>query len=347
MPSIDAVVFGASSCSTSSGGISFALGGSAALLIAAKVRRARAQHPAMPVIGYLSMRSAKSDLPMLAAFRQGLNETGFVEGKNVIIEYRWGDGQYDRLAALAENLVGQRVAVIVTSGGGPSALAAKTATTEIPVVFNVGEDPVQAGLIASINRPGGNLTGVTSLLESLGAKQLGLLRESVPRTITIAMLVNPNDTWSETQSTHTQAAARELGQDLIVLNASAENEIDAALCYDEHLPSGCSTRRVASALFVTRADHLVGLSARHALPAIYFRRELADAGGLMSYGSSTTELYGQMGIYTGKILNGAKPADLPVMQPTKFELVINLKTAKALGLKIPDKLLALADEVIE
>jgi putative ABC transport system substrate-binding protein len=300
----------------------------------------------VPVVGYLSMRSAKSELPMLAAFRQGLNETGFVEGKNVTIEYRWGDGQYDRLPALATNLVGQRVAVIVTAGGGPAALAAKTATTEIPVVFNVGEDPVRAGLIASINRPGGNLTGVTSLLESLGAKQLGLLRELVPRAITIAMLVNPNDTWADKQIAHTQAAARELRQELIVLNASADSEINAAF-------STMSNRRaaallvVASPLFVNRADHLVALAAGHTLPAIYFRRELADAGGLMSYGSSTTEMYGQMGIYTGKILNGAKPADLPVIQPTKFELVINLKTARALGLEVPPKLLALADEVIE
>jgi putative ABC transport system substrate-binding protein len=307
---------------------------------------ARAQQPAMPVIGYLSMRSAKSDVPMLAAFRQGLNETGFVEGKNVTIEYRWGDGQYDRLPALAANLVRQRVAVIVTSGGGPAALAAKTATTEVPVVFNVGEDPVRTGLIASINRPGGNLTGVTSLLESLGAKQLAVLRELVPKAITIAMLVNPNDTEAETQIAHTQAAARELGQELIVLNARADSEINAAYSTMSNRRAG-ALLVVASPLFVTRADHLVALAASHALPAIYFRRELADAGGLMSYGSSTSELYGQMGIYTGKILNGAKPADLPVIQPTKFELVINLKTARALGLEVPPKLLALADEVIE
>jgi putative ABC transport system substrate-binding protein len=317
------------------------LGGAAVWPLAA-----RAQQTAMPVIGYLSMRSAKSDLPMLAAFRQGLNETGFVEAKNVTIEYRWGDGQYDRLPALIANLVAQRVAVIVTSGGGPAALAAKTATTEIPVVFNVGEDPVRAGLVASINRPGGNLTGVTSLLEMLGAKQLGLLHELVPRAITIAMLVNRNDIWAETQIAHTQAAARELGQELIVLNASAESEINAAF-------ATMSSRRVgallvvASPLFVTRADYLVALSASYALPAIYFRRELADAGGLMSYGSSTAEMYGQMDIYTGKILKGANPGDLPVVQPTKFEVVINLKTARALGLDVPPNLLALADEVIE
>ena len=319
-----------------------ALGGAAAAWPLA----ARAQQPAMPVIGYLSMRSAKSDLPMLAAFRQGLNETGFVEGKNVTIEYRWGDGQYDRLPAFAANLVRQRVAVIVTSGGGPAALAAKMATTEIPVVFNMGEDAVRAGLIASINRPGGNLTGVMSLLDILGAKQLGLLRELVPRASTIAMLVNPNDTWAEKQIAHTQVAARELGQELIVLNASADSEINAAFSTMSNRRAG-ALLVVASPLFVTRADHLVALAASHALPAIYFRRELADAGGLMSYGSSTNEMYSQMGIYTGKILNGAKPADLPVIQPTKFVLVINLKTARALGLEVPPKLLALADEVIE
>jgi len=318
-----------------------ALGGAAVWPLAV-----RTQQQAVPVIGYLSMRSAKSELPMLAAFRQGLNEAGFVEGKNVTIEYRWGDGQYDRLPALAANLVGQRVAVIVTAGGDPAALAAKTATTEIPVVFNVGEDPVRAGLIASINRPGGNLTGVTSLLESLGAKQLGLLRELVPKAITIAMLVNPNDTWAEKQIAHTQMAARELGQELIVLNASADSEINAAFSTMSNRQAG-ALLVVASPLFVTLADHLVALAARHALPAIYFRRELADAGGLMSYGSSTTEMYAQMGIYTGKILSGAKPADLPVIQPTKFELIINLKTAKALGIAISDNLLSLADEVIE
>jgi putative tryptophan/tyrosine transport system substrate-binding protein len=255
------------------------LGGAAAWPLAA-----RAQQPVMPVIGYLSMRSAKSDLPMLAAFHQGLNETGFVEGKNVTIEYRWGDGQYDRLPAFAANLVRQRVAVIVTSGGGPAALAAKMATTEIPVVFNVGEDAVRAGLIASINRPGGNLTGVMSLLDILGAKQLGLLRELVPRASTIAMLVNPNDTWAERQTAHTQTAARELGQELIVLNASAESEINAAFSTMSNRRAG-ALLVVASPLFVTRADHLVALAASHALPAIYFRRELADAGGLISYGS--------------------------------------------------------------
>ena len=317
------------------------LGGGAAWPLAA-----RAQQAAAPAIGYLSMRSAESDVPMLAAFRQGLNEMGFVEGKNVGIEYRYGGGQYDRLPALAEDLVRRQVAVIVTGGGGPAALAAKAATVKVPVVFNVGEDPVRAGLVASLNRPGGNLTGVTSLLEQLGAKQLGLVRELVPKAAAIAMLVNPNDTWAETQITNTEAAARAVRQELIVLKAGTEDDIDAVFTTLVRRRAG-ALLVAASPLFVTRANHVIALVARHAVPAIYFRREMADAGGLMSYGSSTAEVYGQMGIYAGKILNGTKPADLPVMQPTKFELILNLKTAKALGLTFPPRLLAIADEVIE
>jgi putative tryptophan/tyrosine transport system substrate-binding protein len=307
---------------------------------------ARAQQPAMPVIGYLSMRSAESDVPMLAAFRQGLNEVGFIEGKNVALEYRWGDGQYDRLPALADDLVRRQVAVIVTGGGELAALAAKAATAKIPAVFNIGEDPVRAGLIASLSRPGGNITGVTSLLGALGAKQLGLLRDVVPKAAAIAMLVNPNDTWANSQITNTQAAARAAGQELIVFRASTKDDIDAAFATLVQQRAGALLVS-ASPLFVTQADYLIALVAGHVLPAIYFRREMAAAGGLMSYGSSTAELYGQMGVYAGKILNGAKPADLPVLQPTKFELVINLKTAKTLGVKISDNLLSLADEVIE
>jgi putative ABC transport system substrate-binding protein len=317
------------------------VGGAAAWPLAA-----RAQQAAAPAIGYLSMRSAESDVPMLAAFRQGLNEMGFIEGKNVGIEYRYGGGQYDRLPALAEDLVRRQVAVIVTGGGGPAALAAKAATVKIPVVFNVGEDPVRAGLVASLNRPGGNLTGVTSLLEQLGAKQLGLVRELVPKAAAVAMLVNPNDTWAETQITNTEAAARAVRQELIVLKAGTEDDIDTVFTTLVQRRAG-ALLVAASPLFVTRANHLIALVARHAVPAIYFRREMADAGGLMSYGSSTAEVYGQMGIYAGKILNGTKPADLPVMQPTKFELILNLKTAKALGLTFPPRLLAIADEVIE
>ena len=306
---------------------------------------ARAQQPAMPVIGYLSARSSESDVSMLSAFYFGLKEAGYVVGKNAAIEFRWGDGQYDRLPGLAEDLVRNNVAVIVTSGGELSALAAKRATAKIPIVFNVGEDPVRYGLVASLNRPGGNITGVTSLLGVLGTKQLGLLRDLVPKAALIAMLVNPNDTWGETQITNTEASARAIGQQLVVLRASTERDIDAAFVTLVQQRVG-ALLVAASPFFVVRADYLIALAVRHALPAIYFRREIADAGGLMSYGTSTAELYGQMGAYAGKILNGANPAE-PVMQATKFELVINLKTAKTLGLEISPMLLARADEVIE
>jgi putative ABC transport system substrate-binding protein len=308
--------------------------------------RAYAQQPGMPTIGYLSARSSASDVSMLSAFNRGLKETGYVVGKNVAIEFRWGDGHYDRLPALAEDLVHQNVAIIVTSGGEISAQAAKTATAKIPIVFNVGEDPVQHGLVASLNRPGGNVTGVTSLLGTLGTKQLGLLRDLVPNAGVIAMLVNPGDTWAKTQISNTEAAALAVGQQLIVLRASTESDIDAAFATLVQQRVGALLVGT-SPFFVTQASRLIGLAASHAVPTIYFRREIADAGGLMSYGSSTAELYGQMGIYVGKILSGANPADLPVMQATKFELVINIKTAKSLGFEIPPMLLARADEVIE
>jgi putative ABC transport system substrate-binding protein len=307
---------------------------------------ARAQQATMPVIGYLSARSAESDVPMLAAFRQGLSETGYVVGKNVAMEFRWGSGQYDRLRVLAEDLVRRQVAVLVTGGGEHVALAAKTATANIPIVFNIAEDPVRFGLVASLSRPGGNITGVTSLLGELGTKQFGLLRELLPKADVIAMLVNPNDPWATSQTSKTEAAAQAVGQHLVVLKASTEHDIDAAFAMLVQRQAA-ALLVAASPLFVTKAEHLVGLSARHALPTIYFRREMADAGGLMSYGSSTAELYSQMGVYVGKILGGAKPADLPVQQPTKFELIINLKTAKALGLDVPLHLQQLADEVIE
>jgi putative ABC transport system substrate-binding protein len=307
---------------------------------------ARAQQPAMPVIGFLSARSFESDVSMVSEFCRGLKDAGYVVDKNVAIEFRWGDGHYDRLPALAEDLVRRNVAVIVTAGGEISARAAKAATGKIPIVFNVGEDPVKYGLVASLNRPGGNVTGVTSLLGTLGTKQLGLLRDLVPKAGVIAMLVNPDDTWAETQIANTEAAARAIGQQLVVLRARTEPDIDAAFTTIVQQRVG-ALLVATSPFFVTRADRLIALAARHALPAIYFRREMADAGGLMSYGSSTAELYGQMGTYAGKILNGASPADLPVMQAIKFELVINLKTAKAFGLEIPPTLLARADEVIE
>ena len=307
---------------------------------------ARAQQPTMPVIGYLSIRSAESDVPMLNAFRRGLTETGYVEGKNVVIEFRFAGAQYDRLPALAGDLVRQQVAVIVTAGGEIAALAAKAATASIPIVFVGGADPVRLGLVTSLNRPGGNITGVSMLLALLVSKQLGLLRELLPKADLIAMLVNPDDPWAASEISEGQRAAHSVGQQLIVLNAGTEHDIDAA--FAALVQQRAAALLVASGpLFVTRAKQLIGLSARHALPTIYFRREFADSGGLMSYGSSTAEAYGQMGVYAGKILNGAKPADLPVLQPTKFELVINLKTARTLGLAVPDQLLALADEVIE
>jgi putative ABC transport system substrate-binding protein len=317
------------------------LGGAAAWPLAA-----RAQQRPMPVIGYLSTRSPETDVPMLAAIRRGLSETGYVEGRNVAIEYRWGRGQYGRMQALAEELVARQVAVIITAGGEPAALAAKAATANIPLVVNMAEDPVRMGFVASLNRPGGNITGVTSLLGAQGAKQLGLLRELVPQASIMGLLVDPSMPWAESLTTETQSAARAVGQRLVVAGASSESDIDANVT--RLVQQGAGALLVtASPFFFTRADYLIGLIARHALPAVYWRREIAEAGGLMSYGSSTAELYGHVGVYAGKILNGANLADLPIVQPTKFEFVINAKTAKALGIKVSDNLLSLADEVIE
>jgi len=306
---------------------------------------ARAQ-ASMPVIGYLSVRSAESDVPMLTAFRRGLNDTGYVVGKNVVIESRFADGQRDRLQVLAGDLVRRQVDVIATGGGESAALAAKAATANIPIVFNAGGDPVHFGLVTSLNRPGGNITGVAALLSELVAKKLGLLHELVPKADAIAVLVDPTDPSAASQISETQQAAHALGQQLLLLRASTDEEIDAAFAMLVQRQAAALLIN-ASPFFVTRAGHLIGLSARHTLPTIYFRREMADAGGLMSYGSSTTEMYGQMGVYVGRILKGEKPADLPVLQPTKFEFVINMKTAKALGLTIPPGILAIADEVIE
>jgi putative tryptophan/tyrosine transport system substrate-binding protein len=306
----------------------------------------RAQQSGMPLIGYFSARSPESDVPMLAAFREGLKEAGYIEGKNVAIAFRWGLGQYDRLPALAEDLVTRRVAVIVTSGGDTSALAAKAATTTIPIVFVSGGDPVQAGLVASLNRPGGNITGVMSLLGALGGKQVGLLRELVPKASIIGFLMNPNEPTSEPQVDDVQVAAREIGAQLIVLRASTERDIDAAFATLVEQRAGALILAVG-ALFLTQADKLIALAARYTVPVMYFRREFAAAGGLVSYGSGTEEYYRQLGVYAGRILKDEKPADLPVVQSTKFELVINLKTAKALGIVVPPTLIARADEVIE
>jgi ABC-type uncharacterized transport system substrate-binding protein len=305
----------------------------------------RAQQSAMPVIGVLDGRSADESTPLVAALRRGLNETGFVEGRNVAIEHHWAHGQYDRLPALAADLVRRQVTVIATSGNA-SALAAKTATATIPIVFLTGADPVQAGLVASLSRPGGNLTGVTSLGVELGPKRLELLHELVPAATTIAILVNPANRSAEIQVRDIQAAARTLGLELHILQASTEREIDAAFAALTRLRAGALVIS-PEAFFNSRSEQLAALTVRHAVPAIYTYREFAAAGGLMSYGGSITDSYRQAGIYVGRILKGEKPADLPVQQSAKVELIINMKTAKALGLTVPFALLGRADEVFE
>jgi putative tryptophan/tyrosine transport system substrate-binding protein len=307
---------------------------------------ARAQQPAMPVIGYLNFGSPESDTPRVTGLRRGLNQTGYVEGRNLVIEYRWAGNQADRLPALAADLIQLRVAVIVTSGL-VSTLAAKAATTTIPIVFGVGNDPVQLGLVASLNRPGGNLTGFNSISSELGAKGLALLHELVPGIATIGFLGNPNNpAVFELMTRDVLAAASVMGLKVQIFNASTDREIDAAFVSLAQARSGALL--VGNDLFFnTRIEQIVALAARHAIPTMYPVREFVVAGGLISYGTSLIETYRQVGLYTGRILKGEKPADLPVIQATKLELMINLKTAKALGLQIPDRLLALADEVIE
>ena len=306
---------------------------------------ARAQQPAMPVIGYLNSGSPESDASRLTGLRRGLNESGYVEGRNFVIEYRWAGNQVDRLPALAADLVQLRVAVIVSHGPMPT-LAAKAATTSIPIVFGVGADPVQLGLVASLNRPGGNLTGFNAFAIELGSKGLALLRELVPSTSTIGFLVNPNNPASEVTTRDVLAAAPVIGVKVQTLKAATDREIDAAFVSLVQARTGALL--VSSDVFLNnRIEQIVALAARHAIPTMYAFREFAVAGGLISYGPSLIEQYRQVGLYTGRILKGEKPVDLPVIQATKFELVINLKTAKALGLQIPDRLLALADEVIE
>jgi putative tryptophan/tyrosine transport system substrate-binding protein len=304
------------------------------LLVAATTaaRALRAQQTAMPVIGFLSATSPGPLAPFVAAFRQGLSETGYVEGQSVVIEYRWAEGRYDRLPALAADLVGRKVDVIAT-GNRPSALAAKSATSTIPIVFITG-DAVGDGLVASLARPGGNLTGVSVLTIELMPKRLELLSELAPQAGVIALLVNPNSPLTEPLIRDAQEAARAKGVGLHILKAGTENEIDAAFATLVQLQAG-ALAVVPDAFFGSRRDQLVALAARHAVPAIYPYPELVAAGGLISYGPSFTAAFRQVGIYAGKILNGAKPADLPVQQPTTFELVVNLKTAKALGLTVP------------
>jgi putative tryptophan/tyrosine transport system substrate-binding protein len=307
---------------------------------------ARAQQQAMPVIGLFSVRTAEFDAPLLAAFRRGLNEGGYIEGKNVAIELRWGGGAFERLPALAQELVRRQVALIVTFGGTAAARAAKEATTVIPIAFAVGDDPVKFGLVASLNRPGGNLTGVTNFYGELAAKQLGLLRTLAPTAALIAMLVNPDEPAAESQVEQAQAAAQAIGQQLLVLRAGTEHDIDVAFAALVDRRAGALLLG-ANPFFAVRKNQLFALASRHAVPTLYWRSELARAGGLMSYGSYPIETYRHLGDYAARILKGEKPANLPVLQPTRFELVINLKTAKALGLTIPPSVLALADEVIE
>jgi putative ABC transport system substrate-binding protein len=305
---------------------------------------ARAQQPRMPLIGFLRDTSLADATHLVVAFRQGLKETGFIEGQNVVIEYRSAEDQAHRLPALIADLVRQQLALIV--GNTPSALAAKSAITTVPIVFVTGGDPVMQGFVPSLNRPGGNMTGVSFLTSASGTKRLELLRQLMAKAAAIAMLVGPNLPQAESERRDVQAAAHAIGQELIVVEASSDGDIEAAFA--------TFTQRGAGALFVgtgsflySRRERLVALAAQHRIPTIYVLREFVTAGGLMSYGTSITDAYRLAGVYAGRILKGEKPSDLPVQQSTKFDLVINLRTAKALGLEIPDKLLALADEVIE
>jgi putative tryptophan/tyrosine transport system substrate-binding protein len=304
----------------------------------------RAQQPAIPVVGFLSGRSPAESAGVVAAFREGLSETGYAESQNVSIDFRWAEGQSDRLPALASELVHRPVDVIAALGeSGP---AAKAATTTIPIVFGTGGDPVEAGLVASLNRPGGNITGATFLTAVLGAKRLGLLRELVPGAPVVALLVDPNKFVGQVQIRDVQEAARALGQSLVVLDGGTDERIETA--FAALAPQHVAALLVgADPFFDTRRERLVALASQHRMPAIYQFREYAVAGGLMSYGTSITDMYRLVGLYVGRVLKGEKPADLPVMQVTKFELVINLATAKALGVRISDNLLSLADEVIE
>jgi putative ABC transport system substrate-binding protein len=298
------------------------------------------------VVGLLGTGSPQVDALRVTAFRQGLSETGYTEGRNVAIEHRWADGQYDRLRALAADLVSHQVAVLATLGGTATAIAAKAASTEVPIVFMIGGDPVKVGLVASLNRPGGNVTGVSFLSAMLAAKQFEMLHETVPNATLIGQLVNPKNPNAVSEARDVQAAAEALGQKLLVVQAGTEGDFEAA--FDTLAQQRVGALLVtADPLFTSRPNQLVALAARHALPAIYNWREAPAAGGLMSYGASLTDALRQTGVYVGRIIKGEKPANLPVMQSTKVELVINLKTAKTLGIKFPLSLLGRADEVIE
>jgi putative ABC transport system substrate-binding protein len=317
------------------------LGGAAAWPLAAS-----GQQSAVPLIGFLSSRASDDTPNLTAAFHQGLKETSYAEGQNVAIEYRWANNQHERLPELAADLVRRGAGLIAAFGGNVSALAAKAATATVPIIFAVGGDPVELGLVASLNRPGGNLTGVSLLLGLLGAKRLELMRELVPTPTIIAVFINPTNPSARIYAQDAEQAAHALGQQIQILSASSDRDIEAAFAALAPLRAG-AVLVTTDAFFIGRREQLVALAARYAVPAIYEYREFSAAGGLVSYGPSIADAYRQAGIYAGRILKGTKPADLPVLQPTKFELVINLKTAKALGLSVPDTLLARADEVIE
>ena len=307
---------------------------------------ARAQQPAMPVVGFLSARSPAEAATVLQAFRQGLGQAGYFEGKNVTIEYRWAEGRYDRLPELANELVRRQVTVIAATGGEPSPLAAKAATKTIPIVFTLGGDPVETGLVTSLNRPGGNLSGTTIMAVEMASKRLELTHQLVPKATAIAMLINPKFPTASAELRELQGAAHPLGIQINVLEVSTESEIDAAFAMIVEQKSGALIVGTDPFLLGQR-DHLVRLAASRLVPTMYFLREFVEAGGLMSYGPNIANGYRQAGVYTGLILSGANPADLPVVRPTQFLFFLNVKTAKSLNLDIPPLLLALADEVIE
>ena len=305
---------------------------------------ARAQQPAMPVVGFLRSTSPAPFANLVTAFRKGLNEAGYVEGQNVTVEYRWAEGRHDRLPALVADLIRRKVDVFV--GNNLAALAAKAATTTVPIVFASGSDPVTDGLVASLNRPGGNVTGVSFISGVLGPKRLELLRQLVPGAKTIAMLANRSTAETVTERNDVQAAALAIGQQPVIVDASSDHDIEAA--FATFIQRGAGALLVGTGAFLnSHRDRIVALAARHALPVVYPLREYVEAGGLMSYGTSINDAYRQAGVYAGRILKGEKPGDLPVMQSTKFELVLNLKTAKTLGLEVPDRILVAVDEVIE
>jgi putative tryptophan/tyrosine transport system substrate-binding protein len=318
------------------------LGGAAAWPLSA-----RAQQPSIPVIAFLSGRSADASVRVATAFRKGLNETGYVEGQNVMVEYHWLEGRYDRLPALLADLIRRQVAVIAIPGSAPAALAAKAATATIPIIFGVGEDPVRLGLVANLARPGGNATGINFFVSEVVAKRLRLLHDMVPNAVRVAVLVNPSNVPTTEATLHVvQEAARAIGVQTEIVNATTISEIDAAFAsFARERPDALFV--APDGFLVSRAVQFATLTARDKIPAAYTDRDTVAVGGLMSYGADIADMYRQVGLYTGSILKGAKPADLPVLQSTKFEFVINLQTARALGIDVPSGLLSIADEVIE